>query len=103
MRRAPQAGAGTADNLRRGRARAVEMNETDIDVLGPDDRGRAAALARIASAGFSDQEGAERFRQVVEQIPRVAVYIDVVIPDDPGHSIPVYISPQIEDMMGYPL
>ena len=82
------------------------MSEPDIDVLPPEDGGgaaMAAAVARIVSAGFSDVEGAVRFRNVVEQIPRVAVYIDVVIPDDPGHSIPVYISPQIEDMVGYPL
>src|ERR1051325_7048084 len=28
--------------------------------------------------------------------------MDRVVPDDPGCSIPLYISPQIEEMMGYP-
>jgi len=40
---------------------------------------------------------------LVERIPMVAVYLDLVIVDDPGHSIPLYISPQIEDLLGYPL
>jgi diguanylate cyclase (GGDEF)-like protein/PAS domain S-box-containing protein len=48
------------------------------------------------------REGEERFRTLVEHIPGVATYLDVVIPDDPGHSVPVYISPQIEDILGYP-
>src|SRR5438105_790545 len=43
-----------------------------------------------------------RFRALVEHIPGVAVYMDEVIDDDPSHSIPVYISPQIEEMLGYP-
>jgi len=48
------------------------------------------------------QEEEHRFRTLVEHIPMVATYMDIVIPDDPGHSIPVYISPQIEDLLGYP-
>ena len=40
---------------------------------------------------------------LVEGIPMVASYMDLVIVDDPGHSIPLYISPQIEDLLGYPL
>ncbi|HYT29612.1 MAG TPA: ATP-binding protein [Actinomycetota bacterium] len=43
-----------------------------------------------------------RFRALVEHIPGVALYMDEAIDDDPSHSIPVYISPQIEDMLGYP-
>jgi PAS domain S-box-containing protein len=40
---------------------------------------------------------------LVEGIPMVASYMDLVIVDDPGHSIPLYISPQVEDLLGYPL
>jgi PAS domain-containing protein len=45
----------------------------------------------------------EQFRTLTENIPGVATYLDRVIDDDPAHSIPVYISPQIEPMFGYPL
>jgi diguanylate cyclase (GGDEF)-like protein/PAS domain S-box-containing protein len=44
----------------------------------------------------------ERFRTLVEHIPGVATYLDRVL-DDPEHSEPLYISPQIEDMFGYPV
>jgi PAS domain S-box-containing protein len=47
-------------------------------------------------------EAERRFQALVEHIPMVAAYMDEVIPDDPGHSIPIYISPQIEDLLGYP-
>ena len=43
----------------------------------------------------------ERFRTLVEHIPGVATYLDRVL-DDPEHSEPIYISPQVEDMFGYP-
>jgi diguanylate cyclase (GGDEF)-like protein/PAS domain S-box-containing protein len=44
----------------------------------------------------------ERFRSLVENIPGIVVYLDLVQPDDPGCSIPLYISPQIEELLGYP-
>jgi diguanylate cyclase (GGDEF)-like protein/PAS domain S-box-containing protein len=44
----------------------------------------------------------ERFRTLVEHIPGVATYLDRVL-DDPAHSEPLYISPQVEDMFGYPV
>jgi diguanylate cyclase (GGDEF)-like protein/PAS domain S-box-containing protein len=44
----------------------------------------------------------QRFQTLVESIPGVAAYMDIVRLDDPGHSNPVYISPQIEVMLGYP-
>jgi len=44
----------------------------------------------------------ERFPTLVEHIPGVATYLDRVL-DDPAHSEPLYISPQIEDMFGYPV
>jgi len=45
----------------------------------------------------------EQFRTLVENIPGVATYLDRMIEDDPGHSIPLYISPQVEAILGYPL
>ncbi len=48
-------------------------------------------------------EAEEPFRTLVENIPGVATYLDRVIVEDPGHSIPLYISPQIEQILGYPL
>jgi diguanylate cyclase (GGDEF)-like protein/PAS domain S-box-containing protein len=44
-----------------------------------------------------------RFQALVENVPGLVAYLDVVRPDDPGTSIPIYISPQIEDLLGYPL
>jgi diguanylate cyclase (GGDEF)-like protein/PAS domain S-box-containing protein len=43
-----------------------------------------------------------RFQLLVENIPGMVVYLDVVQPDDPSSSVPVYISPQVEDLLGYP-
>src|SRR5947209_8420224 len=43
-----------------------------------------------------------RFQGLVEKIPGIVAYMDIVQPDDPAASIPVYISPQIEELMGYP-
>src|SRR5690242_14689337 len=51
------------------------------------------------------QHHSERLRQfelLVENIPGVIAYMDIVQPDNPGTSIPVYISPQVEDLLGYP-
>ena len=45
---------------------------------------------------------AHRFQSLVEGIPGIVAYLDLVQPDDPSCSIPLYISPQIEDMLGYP-
>ena len=44
----------------------------------------------------------ERFQSLVEGIPGIVVYLDVVQLDDPGCSLPLYISPQIEELLGYP-
>src|SRR5437899_1006451 len=37
-----------------------------------------------------------------EHIPGIVAYMDLVQLDNPGSSIPLYISPQIEDLLGYP-
>ena len=47
---------------------------------------------------------AERlFQRLVENIPGVVAYLDLFQVDDPGRSVPIYISPQIEDLLGYPV
>lgn len=43
-----------------------------------------------------------RFTNLVENIPGFVVYLDVVQPDELGVSLPVYIGPQIEQLLGYP-
>ncbi len=48
------------------------------------------------------EDAAQQFRRLVENIPGIVVYMDLVQPDNPGSSIPLYISPQIEDLLGYP-
>ena len=45
-------------------------------------------------------DAANQFRRLVENIPGLVVYMDLVQPDNPGSSIPLYISPQIEDLLG---
>jgi len=44
---------------------------------------------------------AGRFQSLLENIPGIVVYLDLVQPDDPSESLPLYISPQIEDLLGY--
>jgi two-component system, cell cycle sensor histidine kinase and response regulator CckA len=58
--------------------------------------------ADIPSGNASHANVVRQFEQLVERIPGIVAYMDVVQPDDPGCSIPVYISPQVEDLLGYP-
>ena len=46
---------------------------------------------------------ADRFQAVLESIPGLVVYLDLVQPDNPNESLPLYISPQIEGLLGYEL
>ncbi|HEY1513387.1 MAG TPA: diguanylate cyclase, partial [Gaiellaceae bacterium] len=46
---------------------------------------------------------ADRFQSLLETIPGIVVYLDLVQPDNPSESLPLYISPQIEDLLGYDL
>jgi diguanylate cyclase (GGDEF)-like protein/PAS domain S-box-containing protein len=49
-----------------------------------------------------DHAPVSRFQSLVERIPGIVAYLDRVFPDDPGHSTPLYISPQVEALLGYP-
>jgi len=51
---------------------------------------------------IASSELERRFKNLVENIPGLVVYLDVVQPDDPGCSLPVYIGPQVEQLLGYP-
>ena len=52
---------------------------------------------RDAPRGDSER----RFQTMVEHIPMIVTYMDLV-EDDALHPTPVYMSPQIEDLLGYP-
>ncbi len=54
------------------------------------------------AAHLADSAVARRFQRLVENIPGIVAYLDVVQADDPSRSLPVYISPQVEDLLGYP-
>jgi diguanylate cyclase (GGDEF)-like protein/PAS domain S-box-containing protein len=54
------------------------------------------------SAHPADSDLARRFRRLVENIPGIVAYLDIVQPDDPTCSLPVYISPQVEELLGHP-
>ena len=51
-----------------------------------------------SAAGF---EFERRFQDLVENIPGIVVYLDVVQRHDASCSLPVYISPQVEQLLGY--
>jgi PAS domain S-box-containing protein len=46
------------------------------------------------------RDAEERYRQLVEEIPAVT-YLDECDPDDPGTWPTIYISPQVETVLGY--
>jgi diguanylate cyclase (GGDEF)-like protein/PAS domain S-box-containing protein len=48
------------------------------------------------------QQTIRQFQRLVERIPGIVAYLDIVQRDDPSCSLPVYISPQIESLLGYP-
>jgi diguanylate cyclase (GGDEF)-like protein/PAS domain S-box-containing protein len=53
------------------------------------------------TAAMPEPDSERRFERLVEHVPGMVVYLDLVQPDDPGSSVPVYISPQIEELLGY--
>ena len=65
------------------------------DTEGPDSRQEPRPEAARADA-------TRQFERLVENIPGLVVYMDLVQPDNPGSSTPLYISPQIEELLGYP-
>lgn len=52
-------------------------------------------------AGRSSTDHVRRFQALVEGIPGVIAYMDLVQSDNPAASTPLYISPQVETLLGY--
>jgi diguanylate cyclase (GGDEF)-like protein/PAS domain S-box-containing protein len=53
------------------------------------------------TAATPEPDSERRFERLVEHVPGMVVYLDVVQPHDPSASVPVYISPQVEELLGY--
>jgi diguanylate cyclase (GGDEF)-like protein/PAS domain S-box-containing protein len=51
--------------------------------------------------GGAPKADESRFQSLLEHIPGMVVYLDLVQPDDPSESLPLYIGPQIEELLGY--
>jgi PAS domain S-box-containing protein/diguanylate cyclase (GGDEF)-like protein len=81
-----------------GLRQAADCADDHIAVLDPVD----PQTGDIPPGLDPSSEVVRQFQRLVEHIPGIAAYMDVVRPDDPGTSIPVYISPQIEQLLGYP-
>ena len=86
----------------------VAVQRTDaadlVDQHGPDKQrpdGSTEPLNEAAPLATS-ADTTRQFERLVENIPGIVVYMDLVQPDNPGSSIPIYISPQIEELLGYP-
>jgi PAS domain S-box-containing protein len=77
--------AGVAEDPRTG---VPSWNGVALDVTGD----------RVTGPDLREAE--EKYRLLVEQIPAVT-YIDEVPEDDPTDLSPVYISPQVERLLGY--
>jgi PAS domain S-box-containing protein len=72
--------------------RSILVNARDVS-------DRAATERELRAAEEALRRTEERYRTLVEQIP-AAMYVDRIDPDGGGYT-PVYVSPQIETMLGY--
>src|SRR2546428_1735793 len=86
---------GARFGFRRTRARGGTVDTVDAHI--PSDDGVPAPYEEVAASDVERQ-----FQRLVEHIPGIVAYMDLVQLDNPGSSIPLYISPQIEDLLGYP-
>jgi len=74
-------------------------SDAELDAL----RAAAATLGaaiRMERVSRASRVAEERYRRLVEQIPTVT-YIEEVAPGDPTELATVYVSPQIERLLGY--
>jgi PAS domain S-box-containing protein len=80
------------------------LHDHAIVVAGPDGRriwhGVLQDITAEKDAEEQLREAEERYRQLVEEIPAVT-YLDEFDPDDPESWPTVYISPQVETVLGY--
>jgi diguanylate cyclase (GGDEF)-like protein/PAS domain S-box-containing protein len=83
-------------------ARAIDLRRSltrpPSSQFGPGTHGLRGRLPPDVAGSATERQ----FEALVENIPGIVAYMDIVQVDDPAHSIPHYISPQIEDMLGYP-
>src|SRR5947208_15715095 len=86
---------GARFGFRWTRARGGAVDTVDAHI--PSDDGVPAPHDGVAASDVVRQ-----FRRLVEHIPGIVAYMDIVQADDPGTSVPVYISPQVEQLLGYP-
>jgi diguanylate cyclase (GGDEF)-like protein/PAS domain S-box-containing protein len=80
---------------------AAERAFSTPDVSGMEAIARvlAAAIERQTSERLREETGT-RYRSLVEQIPAVT-YVDAYPDDNPDVPTPLYISPQVEGLLGY--
>ena len=65
-------------------------------------RAAARSIADTRATAERLAEAEARYRALVERIPAI-VYVDVIDPNAPNeHYRPVYLSPQVEEVSGYP-
>jgi diguanylate cyclase (GGDEF)-like protein/PAS domain S-box-containing protein len=74
---------------------------SELDAL----KAAAALLGGVVERRAFDRERREieaRYRTLVEHIPAVT-YVDAYADEDPETTIPIYLSPQVESLLGYPV
>ncbi len=80
------------------------LHDHAVVVVGPDGRrmwhGVLQDITAEKEAERQLREAEERYRQLVEEIPAVT-YLDECDPDDPETWPTIYISPQVETVLGY--
>jgi PAS domain S-box-containing protein len=80
------------------------LHDHAVVVVGPDGRrmwhGVLQDITAEKEAEWQLRDAEERYRQLVEEIPAVT-YLDECDPDDPGTWPTIYISPQVETVLGY--
>jgi PAS domain S-box-containing protein len=80
------------------------LHDHAVVVAGPDGRrmwhGVLQDITAEKEAEWQLRDAEERYRQLVEEIPAVT-YLDECDPDDPATWPTIYISPQVETVLGY--
>jgi PAS domain S-box-containing protein len=80
------------------------LHDHAVVVVGPDDRrmwhGVLQDITAEKEAERQLRDAEERYRQLVEEIPAVT-YLDECDPDDPETWPTIYISPQVQTVLGY--
>jgi PAS domain S-box-containing protein len=93
--------------LRDRNGRWVTVRDLGHAVSGPQDRPslvRGLLVAQPAytgvPAGTEEESSDRRFERVVERLPAI-VYLEAVEPDEAGQGRMLYVSPQVQDLLGF--